>query len=181
MYYLADIDSLEQEDNNLQLNDYYIFNEAFTEEECLKIIRENEESNQVSFTDSNFWIYDRLCNFAREANNNSWKFNINGISEPAILESFIERSSYSPKSDTARNFFDDRKQYSKISFHVCLSKEEDYEGGEHLIHNSGTPVYANKKLGTCLFFPSYMISGVTPLTKGTKYWLRGFFFGPHFK
>ena len=38
MYYLADIDSLEQEDNNLQLNDYYIFNEAFTEEECLKII-----------------------------------------------------------------------------------------------------------------------------------------------
>ena len=45
MYYLADIDSLEQEDNNLQLNDYYVFNEAFTEEECLKIIRENEESN----------------------------------------------------------------------------------------------------------------------------------------
>ena len=57
MYYLADIDSLEREDNNLKLNDYYIFDKAFSEEECLKITRENKESNLVDFTDNNFWIY----------------------------------------------------------------------------------------------------------------------------
>jgi len=181
MYYLADIDSLEEKDKSLKLNDYYVFNNGFSEEESLKIIRENEPSETLEFVDKNFWVYDKLSNFAREANNESWRFNINGFSEPATLHSFSDREVSAPLSDIAKNFSENNKQYSKISFHICLSQEDDYQGGEHLIHNSGTPVYAKKSIGTCLFFPSYMVSGITPVTKGVKWCLKGFLFGPHFK
>tara|TARA_B100000131_G_C18008923_1_gene569659 strand:+ start:43 stop:588 length:546 start_codon:yes stop_codon:yes gene_type:complete len=181
MYYLADTEELNKKDDRLNLNDYYVFKNGFSEEECLKIIRDNEASNKLEFSEKNFWIYKKLSGFAMEANRESWHFDLHGFCDPIILESFLGEGVYAPRSDMAKNFFNECKQYSKVSFHIPLSKEQDYTGGEHLIHNSGTPVYAEKEMGTCLLFPSYMISGVTPVTKGNKYWLRGFLFGSHFK
>ena len=45
MYYLADLESLEEKDKKLHLNDYYIFNNGFSKEECLNIIKENRIYN----------------------------------------------------------------------------------------------------------------------------------------
>ena len=51
MYYLADLDSLEEKDKKLHLNDYYIFNNGFSKEECLNIIKENQDRLTVSKQD----------------------------------------------------------------------------------------------------------------------------------
>ena len=200
MYYLSDINKLNDKDKELNLNDYYLFTKGFSEEECSRIIKENSDRLQVSkqehtnqdkrnksctlgFVPDNFWIYDRLCEFAREANNNGWEFLINGISEEIELIKFSgeTRDSEAPRIDIGKNFSPECKQYRKITFYVCLNEPTSYEGGQHLIHNYGTPVYAEKEIGTCLLFPSYMLNGVTPVEKGDKYCLRGYVYGPHFK
>ena len=51
MYYLADLESLEEKDKKLHLNDYYIFNNGFSKEECLNIIKENQDRLTVSKQD----------------------------------------------------------------------------------------------------------------------------------
>ena len=200
MYYLADLESLEEKDKKLHLNDYYIFKNGFSKEECLNIIKENQDrlsvsqqdhtnqdkqnkSASIDFDKKNHWIYNKLCDFARESNKNSWDFAINGFCENLefVQYSGETRDSDAPRVDIGTNFNMSFKQYRKISFWLCLNSPDDYDGGEHLIHNYGSPIYANKDVGTTVFFPSYLLNGVTPVTRGVKYCLRGYIFGPHFK
>ena len=199
MYYLCNINKLDKLSDELKLNDYYFFPKGFSEDECFKIIRDHsgslslsgqEHTNQdkhnkssyIDFSPENLWLYEKLSNFAMEANS-SWDFNINGFSEGLefVKYSGETRDSDAPRIDIGNNFNHNFKQDMKISFYVSLSKEGDYEGGDHLIHNYGTPCYAQKEIGASVFFPSWMLNGVTPVTKGEKYCLRGWVFGPHFK
>jgi len=200
VYYLTDLDELNKRDAELRLNDYYFFDNGFSDEECAKIIKDNidnlatsqqEHTNQdkqnkscdIGFSQGSLWIYDKICNFAREANRISWDFLVNGICENIELIQYSgeTKDSDAPRIDIGNNFNINFKQYRKISFYVALNSPEEYEGGEHLIHNYGTPIYAKKDLGSCVLFPSFMLNGVTPVTKGKKYCLRGYIFGPHFK
>ena len=48
MYYLSDINKLNDKDKELNLNDYYLFTKGFSEEECSRIIKENSDRLQVS-------------------------------------------------------------------------------------------------------------------------------------
>jgi hypothetical protein len=199
MYYLCDIGKLNKRSKELKLNDYYLFGNGFSEDDCLKIIRDYEgslslspqehtnqdkhnQSFEIDFAPENLWLYERLSTYALEANN-SWDFSISGFSENLELIKYSgeTRDSDAPRVDIGNNFNPNFKQYRKISFFVSLSKSEDYEGGDHLMHNYGTPCYAEKEIGTSVFFPSWMLNGVTPVTKGEKYCLRGWIFGPHFK
>ena len=57
----------------------------------------------------------------------------------------------------------------KLSFVMQLSHPDDYEGGELKLWTGKNPTIIEKQRGMIVFFPSYILHEVTPVTKGTRY------------
>ena len=78
--------------------------------------------------------------------------------------------------------------HRKLSFSIMLSDPEDYEGGDFVYYSDREkPVSLRNdrpdkiQKGQILAFPSFMVHGVTPVTKGVRYSLVGWCSGPRFK
>lgn len=69
----------------------------------------------------------------------------------------------------------------KLSIVVQLSDPSDYEGGDLVIQSGNDPVLVPKQQGFLTAFPSYVLHGVQPVTKGTRYSLVAWLTGPQFK
>ena len=187
MYHICDRSVLNEQQQTLQLNDYYSFKDSFSAEECNKVIRSfddlatEQENKRKQFThEEEPWIYQRISDMVMEANKAMWKFNVAGIIEPISYARYDIRDSEAAHVDIGVNFNDSFKQDRKISFLIQLSEESSYEGGEVLLHNNGTPAYLSKERGTTLMFPSWSLSGTTPVTKDTKRTLYGWVSGTPF-
>jgi len=63
----------------------------------------------------------------------------------------------------------------KLSFSLELN--EDFEGGELITHNSAITTAP----GRLIVFPSYLLHGVTSVTKGRRYAIYGFLSGPNWR
>jgi PKHD-type hydroxylase len=64
---------------------------------------------------------------------------------------------------------------------IQLSDETTYEGGDLILENvSESPPEKIKNQGTMLTFPSFIYHRLTPVTKGKRYSLVGWFEGPKF-
>ena len=65
----------------------------------------------------------------------------------------------------------------KLSCVLQLSDADDYEGGELQLNNGGGAVSIGKKKNRIVFFSSFVLHRVTPVTKGTRIslvtWLSG--------
>lgn len=182
MYHICDLEELNNKEAELQLNDYYIFNEVFSEEECLEIIREFDESGKSCEVEQSKyeWVYKKLSDLVLEANKVMWKFQISGIAEPIKYTRHELRDAEAPRIDIGRNFNDTFKQNRKISISLNLTEKDSYEGGELLLHNNGTPAYATKERGSCVLFPSWLMNGITTITKGERRSLSAWVTGPPF-
>ena len=56
-----------------------------------------------------------------------------------------------------------------------------YDGGEVLLYNTlSDSITLSRALGSISFFPSYTIHEVLPVTRGTRYSLVGWVYGPAF-
>ena len=66
----------------------------------------------------------------------------------------------------------------KLSMSLILNDPSEYEGGQLEIWGNKVGVY---KKGSIIFFPSWMLHRVTPVTKGTRYSLVMWFLGAPFK
>jgi PKHD-type hydroxylase len=64
---------------------------------------------------------------------------------------------------------------------LCLN--ENYEGGYFQINvgKESEPLFIQAKKGRAIFFPSFMIHRVTPVTLGTRRSLVVWVLGPKFK
>jgi PKHD-type hydroxylase len=70
----------------------------------------------------------------------------------------------------------------KLSFSIQLSEPDAYQGSDLEINvNAAKFEAAPKTQGTAVFFPSYSVHRVTPLTKGVRYALVGWVCGPAFR
>lgn len=70
--------------------------------------------------------------------------------------------------------------YRKLSFSLQLSDENEYEGGDLILH-TGSDTVMPKKKGMMVLFPSWTLHEVTPVTKGHRKALVGWVCGPRFK
>lgn len=69
----------------------------------------------------------------------------------------------------------------KLSVVVQLSNPDEYEGGELELQIDKSPTQMKKQQGLVTIFPSYVLHGVKPVTKGTRYSLVAWVTGPAFK
>ena len=130
-----------------------------------------------SSDESNKWIYERLTGAIININKQFWNFDLTRIetlqySEYSIGQFYKEHIDmlYQAPNQGVR----------KLSFTVQLTDPKEYDGGDVIIKNgTNAPIHKNK--GTIIFFPSYVLHEVKPVTKGTRHALVGWITGPAFK
>ena len=65
---------------------------------------------------------------------------------------------------------------------TCLAiLNDDFEGGKFYIMNSHEKIYPPQEKGDIIVFPSFMVHGVEPVTKGKRFTVVTWLVGPYFK
>lgn len=113
------------------------------------------------------WLYEKMMQMAKEANDALWKFDLISVDE------CIQYTEY---YDTAEGHYDWHQDIGhgnaskrKVSITVQLSESDDYEGGDLEMWQGGQSVQVSPRgAGVTFIFPSYMMHRVTKVTKGTR-------------
>jgi PKHD-type hydroxylase len=127
------------------------------------------------------WVYDRLFRAVARVNALWFRYNLTGDTDNGAVQ-FTE---YSGSADGAQRHhygwhtdvgISGRPGLRKLSVTVQLSDPTDYDDG-HLQFNAGEVATATRARGTAIFFPSYALHRVTPVTRGTRFSLVGWYLG----
>lgn len=173
------------------------FNSAFSNEDCKNIIKLGESllpdtastfgGHQPTVRDSKVswiypskdseWLYRTMTDYVNILNYNLFKFELNGFAEGLQFTKYeAPAGKYETHMDKTLG-----SHIRKLSVVVQLSNPDDYDGGELCIHLSHDSLVMDKKQGNLVVFPSYVLHGVKPVTRGTRYSLVAWITGPAFK
>jgi len=115
---------------------------------------------------SDLWSF--LHREIAKINKDLWKFNLSGIEEIMQYTEYDAqyKGHYDWHIDVGHEVFSNRRKLSMI---IQLSKPEDYEGGDVLVYKGGKkPESYSKEQYSAIFFPSFLLHKVTPVTKGNR-------------
>ena len=182
-----------------KLNVWAYWNQAFTSEECQKIINYAEQFKKIDAGISNNaelnseireskivwitpdseinWVYQKLTAIITNLNENYFKFDLFGFIEAFQFTEYNAPSGHYGKH--IDSMYDGTVR--KLSFVLQLSDPKDYKGGELRIHLSDNPDIMKKEQGTLVAFPSLTLHDVTSVTEGRRYSLVGWITGKPFK
>jgi predicted 2-oxoglutarate/Fe(II)-dependent dioxygenase YbiX len=110
------------------------------------------------------------------ANHEAWKFDVTHSNQTDYLR-YDEHGHYKAHVDTFLN--PNEKECRKLTVLVFLNDE--FEGGKLFLQNGHEKIYPPQGPGTCLVFPSFMMHGVEPVTKGIRRSIVTWLVGPWFK
>jgi PKHD-type hydroxylase len=182
----------------VDLQNYYYYNQGFSKEELNKIEQDVStllyqdgevvggakelRSSKIKWIPQNdqwYWLYEKLSNYAVEANKALWNFELNTIPEQIQYTEYYatENGHYDWHADIGPGGLSKRK----ISITVQLSEPDEYEGGNLELFMGGSMngpfTQAEREAGLVFLFPSFMMHRVTPVTKGIRksfvIWLGG--------
>ena len=124
------------------------------------------------------WIYSTLAPIIQRVNAEHFNFDITHILPLQFTRYDAETNGhYSAHLDLGKS-----APNRKLSFSLQLSDPYDHEGGIlQFPYNRTEPEQAPRARGKIIFFPSYMLHEVTPVTRGTRHSLVGWVAGPLFR
>lgn len=178
--------AIQEKEQDLNLLNYYFFEEGFSSEECENIKEycssfSSEEAGTFSGDGGDYrisnisWIpyqpdspiqffFERMGEFCNIANR-MWQFDLIGMSENIQYTHYCgsNRGRYKKHYDIGPGFW-----HRKISIVVQLDDPNDYIGGDLLLHKGGEPEFAPKKKGDVILFPSFLVHEVTPVISGNR-------------
>lgn len=110
------------------------------------------------------------------ANQQAWKFDVTHSNQTDYLKYDVE-GHYHAHVDTFMKPGD--AECRKLTVLIFLN--DDFEGGRLFLQNEHEKIYPPQGPGTCLVFPSFMLHGVEPVTKGIRRSIVTWLVGPWFK
>jgi PKHD-type hydroxylase len=110
------------------------------------------------------------------ANQQAWRFDVSHSNQTDYLK-YDEDGHYHAHVDTFVQ--PGNNETRKLTILVFLN--DDFEGGRLFIQNGHKKYYPPQKAGTALVFPSFMLHGVEPVTKGIRRSIVTWLVGPWFK
>jgi len=184
---------------------YAFWHEAFSIQECKKIIDIGKRLDSYSATVTNFekdnkiklipskqrdseiawlypgpktdWIFGRLTTIIMDLNEQFFKFDLFGFSEGCQFTHYkAPGAHYGKHIDQVVNM-----GVRKLSITLQLSDPTSYQGGELYVHGDDEGTKLSSAQGTLLLFPSYVLHEVKPVTKGERYSLVSWITGRPFK
>ena len=130
-------------------------------------------------TESDFdWIYATLTDAIKKVNNEYFQFDLTHLTALQFtVYDGKNNSNYQKHMDLGRPF-----PNRKLSFSIQLSNDNEYTGGDLRFHYIKTqPEIAPRARGKIIFFPTWTVHDVTPVTQGIRHSLVGWVNGPNFK
>ena len=140
--------------------------------------------SKINFTEpdeENRWIFNKLNDFVTMINDKFYGFDLVGYNS-------FQFSTYNSKESGHYDWHIDSYVnqvnpqgtglHRKLSMTMLLN--DDFEGGDFEI-NLSTPNKVNVKKGMAIFFPSFVLHRVTPVTKGIRKSLVIWVEGPRWK
>ena len=118
----------------------------------------------------------QMAGMAMAANQYAWKFDVTYASQCDYLI-YDEEGRYVDHIDT----YMDPTQTSCRKLTVLAFLNDDFEGGRLYLKTDMEKIYPPQKTGTVLVFPSFMLHGVEPVTKGIRRTVVTWLNGPWFK
>lgn len=128
------------------------------------------------------WLYEKIINQLNYLNKKYWNFQLPQNPNSKLFEN-IQFALYNYTDQGEYNWHQDTGVYGHtakrtISAVIQLSRPEDYEGGELEIRdNMYRIIKSTKDQGSIIFFRSFLLHRVTPVTKGYRrslaIWIQG--------
>ena len=193
----SSLGSIKTKNKNNILTDCAIFTKHLSNKFCNNLIKTysqntiekqpphiGEDSNTIDRTirdtdrvilPQNVGIGATLTATALNANNYWWKYNITHSNQTEFLI-YKSKGHYNSHVDTVHKHYNETRKLTAIAF-----LNDNYEGGKFFLNATGTSYYPPQEKGTVLIFPSYMVHGVEPVTKGIRYSCVTWLVGPYFK
>jgi len=174
---------------------FWAFEDGFSPESCKKLIESceaqldaqkafiGEHRIDLSVRDVNKIVLPAyrgigatLAGMALNANAQAWKFDVESQNQTEYLKYDVDGHYVShidtficPKAGSAR----------KLTALAFLN--DDFEGGRFYLQIGDHRQYPPQKAGTAIIFPSFIIHGVEPVTKGIRRSVVTWLIGPWFK
>lgn len=112
------------------------------------------------------WLYNKIGQFLVESNQKHFGVDLTALQSIQYTEYHAENSG---TYDDHLDFAPHTPLPRKLSVSIQLSDDTDYEGGDlQLKMSSQKPYCASRLKGDGLVFPSWILHGVTPVTKGVR-------------
>jgi PKHD-type hydroxylase len=151
------------------------------------IVDGNIRKSTIAFInkkDENAWIFNKINDAIDRINEQFYNFDLNGYSFIQYSEYHGDESGkYDFHMDTFLGYQKDNTEMRKLSFVMMLNTPGvDFEGGDFQINKGQESNAENIEMikGRMIFFPSFMIHRVTPVTKGVRKSLVIWITGPKF-
>ena len=178
---------------------YSYWHGAFTKEECKKIIQIAKKKGMIKGTtlrdqssklgvreskiswlyssDEMEWAFRRVTDMVLDLNERFFNFDIFGLNEGFQFTNYKAPSNkYGKHVDRSSDLI-----VRKLSISIQLTDPKEYEGGELYLYEDDQGVLMDKKQGTLIMFPSYVLHEVKPVTKGERNSLVTWVTGNQFK
>lgn len=122
------------------------------------------------------WVFERIRDAGNEANK-FYKYDLHGFRGIQIARYEVS-GHYTWHSDLGAG----ETSLRKLSISVQLSAPEDYDGGELEFQTlRDERLKPSKERGSVIFFPPFMAHRVTPVTRGVRWSLVTWIYGPPFR
>lgn len=144
---------------------------------------EQSDKNRNSFVTFLFpnettnWIFARLAGAINEMNQQFFQFDLTGMEQGLQFTKYTAPGEHYDWHVDKGHMTPSRK----LSISVQLSDPKDYKGGEFEMLFGRKPQKIVRERGMTVFFPSYTLHRVKPVTQGTRYSLVAWISGPPFK
>ena len=126
------------------------------------------------------WVEARLVDLVAAANRAAFNFVLDDFAESAQVARYgAEREGhFAWHADIGDGPVARRR---KMTLVVQLSDADRYDGGALEIWPDGSPRIAARDKGAAIFFPSFVLHRVTPVTRGERHSLTIWAHGPEFR
>lgn len=188
---------------NDQLENWAFWENAFTPEECDKIIdignKRRKQDAKVGGgeggmsnpnirrsdivwlfpQDDMIWVFQKMTGYIQALNERFFKFDLWGFNEGFQFTKYDSKRKGFYGQHVDRTYLGPSPR--KLSITLQLSDPKDYVGGDLNLYFGKEATPSKRDRGFLTVFPSYTMHEVTPVTKGTRYSLVAWITGPQFK
>ncbi len=163
-----------------KINEKKEFEDAKTGSLDKAVLDTKTRNSKIKWWYESHWVCSVFSHYIGIANKQQWEYDLNTLLGIQVSKYEAPDGHYRWHSDygTSQNSEFTRK----LSASLLLTDPSEYEGGDlEFIDYHGNNVFAPKQKGSIIVFDSRVPHRVTPVTKGLRYSLVTWMYGPKLK